>query len=622
MLIDGPTSIHRSNPIAFPTPGGKPTPAGADHDLKNCAHVTLLTLAAILVAFPFAGAPFDDDWSYAQAALMLAKTGHFRYNGWMTSIGLVQTTYGAILIRIFGFSHPMLVLGTAPFAMGSAALTYLLGLRTGLNRPTSRFAALTFSLSPFFIPVAASFMTDIYGCFFELLCLYLGALAMERKTIGLLLASTAVGILGGATRQSVWPAPIAVLLCFLLVHTFSPRPRRSLAALATVLLPVTAGSALLLQKWTSHQPNAVWTNPPHLLSLIMADPATGPVLLFGLLLTIGLYALPALACLWPRWRQIAKTQLAVIILFACGLSALFAALGTGAPVAPWIGNIVTKYGILLSGTDLLGDRPVILPLIVRVAVTGVLISFVMLYFSADSRLDAKLKTKKEGGRTLRISPLASLRRWSSGEHAGVLILVLFSIQYVALMAVRAASGSGFIFDRYTIPLMPLVLILFFRGLPPTRKIPFPAWAILGVFACFGIGITHDYYAQLRARAAAERVLLAAGIPRQRFSTGFETDAWQQVRRRGYVNNHEAQSPGGDLVPTIATPGRRLWWFTRYMPDVDPEYFATYGPVPELRPSGFVPIQYQTWLPPASRYLLIQCVPFSGHSTTGLAAPAR
>src|SRR5579863_1735059 len=184
-------------------------------NLRGCIFVALVAMMVILASLPFADSAFDDDWSYAHVARVLQQTGQIHYNGWGSSIGLFQSAWGALLISLFGFSFNVLRLGTAPFAMGCAVLTYLLARKSGLRESSGIFASVAITTSPYFIPLAASFMLDVYGLFFTELCLYCGIAAMtgrtRRETMNWMTACAIAGVIGGTTRQSVWAAVFAAL---------------------------------------------------------------------------------------------------------------------------------------------------------------------------------------------------------------------------------------------------------------------------------------------------------------------------------------------------------------------------------------------------------------------------
>ena len=75
------------------------------------ATLLIVIVAVILLALkPLVGIPSNDSFSWAHSALLFARTGHIVYNGWGNPILLPHIFAGAIVIRLFGFSHNTLAL--------------------------------------------------------------------------------------------------------------------------------------------------------------------------------------------------------------------------------------------------------------------------------------------------------------------------------------------------------------------------------------------------------------------------------------------------------------------------------------------------------------------------------
>ena len=230
-------------------------------DARNLLLCVLITLAAILVAWPFAEGGSIDDFSYIHMAKTLAETGRFAYNGWPAMMLGIQVWWGAAWIWLFGFSFTLVRLSVWPLALGAVALVYLLSRRARLTPSDSLFAALLTGLSTLFLPLAPTFMTDIPGFFFLLACLYgftRAADAIEdsqaRSTHGVpwpalawLAIGTLCGVLGGTIRQPVWFAPItcAVVLCLSRCGGLSRSDRRAFR-LASLLCGVIGMVALVV----------------------------------------------------------------------------------------------------------------------------------------------------------------------------------------------------------------------------------------------------------------------------------------------------------------------------------------------------------------------------------------
>ena len=116
---------------------------------------------------------FIDDWSYAKTAQVFVQTGHFVYNGWATAMLGWQIVLGALFIRLFGFSFTVVRLSILLIAMAAVFLFHSILVRFGVNARNAVFGSLALGLSPIFVPLADSYMTDVPGLFAVLLCLYL-----------------------------------------------------------------------------------------------------------------------------------------------------------------------------------------------------------------------------------------------------------------------------------------------------------------------------------------------------------------------------------------------------------------------------------------------------------------
>ena len=167
-----------------------------------------LSIMAVLAAYPFAAMGFIDDWSYIKTADEFANTGHFVYNGWATAMLGWQIPWGALFIKLFGFSFTAPRISTLFIAFVSVFLLHRILERFGLARRSAAFGALLLGLSPIFVPLAPTFMTDISGMFVVLVCIYMCLRAYtaagDRSAILWLIAAGLVNVAGGTVRQIAW----------------------------------------------------------------------------------------------------------------------------------------------------------------------------------------------------------------------------------------------------------------------------------------------------------------------------------------------------------------------------------------------------------------------------------
>jgi hypothetical protein len=271
-----------------------------------CCATVLLCLA---IAQPFANSAFNDDWSYSYVALRFAQTGRLHYSGWGSPMILVQTVWGAAWIRVFGFSFNVLRAATVPFSLGFVVLVYALGRKSGLERNFALFGAIAVGTSPLFLPLAASFMTEPYGCFFGTLCLY-AAIASAQTPNRLharcwLWVLAISGILGGSNRQVIWAAPLSLIPY---LWWLKRSDRRFTLHAATAGAFCIASAAFLFARLS--QPYApLQLSRAQLFHLPVDNGRIACALLANLSLSCLLAALPAFVCFTPFWRRLGMPRL-------------------------------------------------------------------------------------------------------------------------------------------------------------------------------------------------------------------------------------------------------------------------------------------------------------------------
>lgn len=534
------------------------------HPLACC----VLPLLCIVLANPFADSGFVDDWSYSQVALKFAETGHIHHNGWASPMILFQTLWGAGWIRIFGFSFNVLKVASLPFSIGFVLLVYALGRKSRLKRKTAFFGALIVGTSPLFVPLAASFMTEPYACFFTMLCIYAAICAVEsassESATPWLWILTVSGILGGSDRQSVWVAPIA-LIPYLWWARRSER-RFSLHAATAYIVCLSAVAFLAYRFPQPYGPLDL--SRSQIISLVMNGwfPALGGFI--GLLLCCVMFALPAMSCFARLWAKLGAAEIVFLLLVSSIFVGILMYFFGSSGVAPFAGDLVTPFGVLLKGEDALGYRPVVLPITVCIVLT------VLLVFSTA----AFLFLDRNG--TSKMAPVPKA------------VFLIFSCAYIPLLLPGSLLNSAS--DRYVLPLIPLLTIfLLGRFAAHKREIPAAAWACLLMFAAYSVATSHDYFSALRARTLAARRLERSGISRTRISAGLEYDGWTQLQHSGNIKGVVS----GIAVDSI-TPGK--FWFWDYATALQPDFVLTYSPTCDQSEAEPLNVRFTAWLPPGRR----------------------
>jgi Dolichyl-phosphate-mannose-protein mannosyltransferase len=558
-------------------------------DIRNLLLCIVIVATALLLTWPFANIGYGDDTAYAHVALTLARTGYLLYNGWEAAFLVFHAYWGALFIRLFGFSFVCLRLSTLPFALGAVALCYLLMRRVGLQQLNAVLVTLLFGLSPLFLPVAVSYMTDVPAIFFMFASLYSFARAEESagKSISYswLVLGVITGFIGGTSRQVVWLVPVIVLPYLAWARHQETWLRRS-AILAWVLV---LRSVLSTIAWFSHQPYTVF-QPPVLTELKIAMKRPFPVLNMTarLVLMILLIILPAAVPLlfrsfietWrgPRSRQLLVAALLLLVLVGILIHPSLASI-------PWINSTLNWEGI--NGSTPLPGRPIVLIRPIRALVSIVV-------YVAASILAGELWNV----RRLVRGAINTLRD-SSGSSFTLAAMSLVSVAYFAFLIIRA--GDFDIFDRYLLPVIPwtaAVFLLWFEKDNPQaermlrRAMPF-VWTVLVIFSFYAIASTQDLWALAKARGVATQKLEAAAIPRTAIDGGFDYNAWTQLMISGRLNSHWVVNPPGAYDANFSQT-----------PSVVPLYRLEYALTPETAPSEFPSVAYFSILPPFHKQVRI------------------
>lgn len=558
-------------------------------DTKNLLLCVVIAAMAMLLVWPFGEIGYGDDFAYSHVALRLVQTGHFLYNGWEFAMLLSHAWWGALFIRFLGFSFTCLRLSTIPFALGAVGMCYLLVRRAGLNASSAFLITLTLGLSPLFVPLSVTYMTDIPCLFFVLASLYslsrAGELGDGSRAYIWLALGAALGFVGGTGRQVVWIVPVVVLPYL----TWVRRKNRWFRISAEVAWVAVLAGINYTTSWFRHQPYTDFQSSVFNEALLaIKKPKSTVEISARLVLMLILVVLPAVAPLlyrsfvdtWrgPRGRKILVGILLVLVLAAIAIHPSLASI-------PWVYSTLNWEGI--NGSAPLLGRPIVLirPIRVLVAVT--------VYFTAcilAGELWNIRRLARRAGNFLSNPPVTKLALAAMSLFAGV---------YFVLLVIRAAEID--IFDRYLLPIIPCagaILLTWFEvdnqeSERMKRRVMPVAWTVLAVLASYAVLSTQDFWSLARARVTATKRLEAAGVPRTAIDAGMEYDGWSQLLLTGQINTRWMTNPPGAYRPGLGMT-----------PDVTPIYRMEYRPTSDSTPTEFGTVPYFSLLPPFHKQVSI------------------
>ena len=556
-----------------------------------------MVAVCVLVAHPQVDMGVNDDWSYIWSAKVLAETGRMTYNGWGAHLLGWQMVVGAAAIRLLGFSFTHVRLAGLLVALLTVALLQRVLVRLGLGEWNSTLATLTLCLSPIFLPLAFSFMSEIPGALCILVCLYACIRAMEagtdRRAVGWILFAASTNVILGSARQVDWLGLLVMVpatACFL---------RGRQGVLRWGLAAWLAGAAVIAAAahWLSVQPYAVVEpliglgETPHKVSHV----AIG---LVRALLAALIFLFPVLAG-FPanaaRWNSQARRVGLVVSLTLGAAWALLWVRHSDAALAfssgDFIGNYLGRFG-LLQIPGVLGRRPEEFSHSARLGLTmlttGALLGFLLV---AWLQAPTTHRVPEKGLRTDAVF-------WLLGPYAAV---------YLLLLATRAN-----IYDRYLLPLLIMALVPLVRLYQQRLAARLP-WATAVLVLGMGAWTTaalHDQGVEYRARLAAIAELRAAGVERNALYTSLEYDGWTELEQAGFVNDRHIRRPAGayrkipdevlDRLPAECRPFIAPW-----TPGIAARYLLTSEPLGCYQPTQFAPVPYRTWLAPHQRQVMVE-----------------
>ena len=179
---------------------------------RAAAVLIAVQIALFALIEPRGEFPLNDDWAYAHSVLWLLSEHRVRVSDWAAMNLLPQTLAGGATAAAFGFSFTALRHLTQLVALIASAAMLWLFRTAGLTPAQALLAALVVAITPWWIALANSFMSDFYAIALALpaAALYLRALRSGRHTdAGTLVAAVIFSVLGVLQRQVVLVLPFA-----------------------------------------------------------------------------------------------------------------------------------------------------------------------------------------------------------------------------------------------------------------------------------------------------------------------------------------------------------------------------------------------------------------------------
>jgi hypothetical protein len=542
----------------------------------------LAVLACELIARPFTTMGVVDDGPYILMTRNLASTGHLVYNGWPAAMLGLQLYLGAAFIKLFGFSFTTVRMSTLFIAVLTAFFLQRTLVRSGITERNATIGTLTLVLSPLYCILSVTFMTDIFGLFAIVVCLYgcLRALqsSSDRSAILWLCFAVVTNALVGTSRQIAWLGILVMAPSTLWLL----RPRRRVLLSGTV---VTLAGVLFILACVYWFRDRAYIQPEHLLP----DAFPLPHILWELIYSVldaAFLLLPIVALFLAEVRR--TRLLALAITAVCLLGYIFIAIhpshlrGTF-PLEPipkeigeWV-NVDAIFQFLL----IKGEPPHYLH-------TGMQILLTLVSFGGLLGLFASFFRPRLAHPSMDVPSSLTWKQLA-------LLLLPFSIAYTLLLVPRAATTG--IHDRYLLGLLVVALIFLVRYYQERAhdRLPIASMVLVALVAIYSIAVVHNFFSFYRARVALASELRAAGVPDTSVNNGWEYNFVVELQHAPYLNDSRIVLPANAYVPQPPLPAGTcpMIWYEK-TPHIHPLYGVSFDPDACYGLAPFAPVHYSRW----------------------------
>jgi hypothetical protein len=546
-----------------------------------CAFVMLV---CEFISYPFTTMGVCDDGPYIRMAQTFAETGHIVYNGWAAAMLVSQLYLAGIFIKLFGFSFTTVRMSNLLLAAITAYVFQRMLVRAGCSEGNATLGTLAVVLSPLYLMLSATFMSDISGLLAVILCLYGCIRALQSNTdravIAWLCLAVVANAIFGTSRQIAWLGDLVMVPSVLWLLRSRGRVFLACAAAVNILGVLFIFGCV---HWLSRQPFIVPV--PLLVSPFPKRIALRE--LSYILLEVPFLILPIIGAFLPEIRKgrkhvmiLLSAAVAIYVAIAIRLRHLPNPAIRLEPTAGAAGGMVNIYGVW-------GNVPG-LPPFLR---TWALVLFTVVSIGGLAGVIAvALKDCKPLAH-----PTVPSREGLTWRQITILCLP-FSLAYLGLL-VAAAGTTHAIYDRYAMGLLGPVLIVLIRCYQQKVQpnLPLASGLLIIIMAAYGIVVTHNTFAFNRARVALGDELHAAGVPYTAIDGGWEYNFDTELRNADHINLPLIKNPPNAYVTVPSPPPDycQAFWYER-----TPHVHAVYGMAIDtdscFGPAPFAPVQYRPW----------------------------
>jgi len=500
--------------------------------------VPVLLIIQTLIIRPWGNFPLNDDWRYSLVTMRWVETGSFSLFVPMSPSLVLQALWGKWFIDIFGFSHALLRFTNVLICIGWLGLLYWTLTLLKVKRMVRVILLILVITNPLVTYVTFSFMTDLPGLFISWLgiLLWFWHLHILDKE-GLNNKAFCVALAGSFFMGlSFWVRQLSVLVypaCFLArwgMESLSARRvfpgKKMLPYIFPSLIFALTIACYFWWARTTHNLSSEFTEKLTLISMERC----GDILLQGIIwffyATAFLFPILVLFCDAKEvFQQLKRKGVLGLILSLLLLStAIYLRSNNDYDLKanvhahfPFLGNILNPYGVgPITLTDVYIEHGPRHPRFQPIAWICLELGFIfsIVYWV---KIVAEFMT------------LIKKRIPSIQSEACLFAVFLVCVTYFT----NSVLFGQAIFDRYTLPILPGLLVFIGVLLSNTklssRRIAFVFLPLAFMYGLYGVGGVHDYFRWNEARWQLYQRALDKGINPLEVDGGHELNAWVAYR---------------------------------------------------------------------------------------------
>jgi hypothetical protein len=476
-------------------------PIPAPLDRRDALNVALLLVAFVLVLLvvpPGRSYPVIDDWIYGQSVQRLLALDYRPHDYALTS-ALGHLVWGAVFVWLFGFSFSVLTAANLIISAACLGVFYLLLRQTGIAPGYALFGTALLGCNPIYLHLSYSYMTDITFMLYVLAactCYIKGAVTDNSAWLW---AGGGLSALGYLTRQPGVLVAVAALFYLWWVRQLSAR-----TALATALLPALAVAAFMVWERTQLVPLVSYTVDDFLRGKL-EDPWGAVVTQAQRLVLVA----PALG--WALLPLLTRARKAIMVpvVFTGFVFFLIRGVTIAGTMFPEFGNVVDRTGFVMYEFNALPVWNIVVWSLIALLGTFILSVFIV---SCGERVVEWVRS----------------RPWRGAREADPTLLLYVTAALIGLLTIAAP----YLYDRYLLPLVPLLMVPALRTLQVTTidRVQAWRWASVLVLLLFFVIAQTDHRAKATARWEAAEGIVAQGVLPEHVIAGFEWTGWMYYEK--------------------------------------------------------------------------------------------